>query len=63
MQDPAWKEWFELQYGLCRELDTWLDQALDGKSRPLRAACQAAMLEHLAERIRMDIVLPPKAET
>ncbi len=58
VQDAAWDEWFELQYGLCRELDQWLDQALSGKSRPLKAAAQAALLEHLAERIRTDIDLP-----
>jgi hypothetical protein len=60
--DPAWEEWFELQHGLCRELDQWLDQALNGKARPLRAAAQAALVEHLAERLRIDIDLPKKAD-
>lgn len=55
--DSAWDEWFDLQYGLCRELDERLNQVLRGKPKPLRVAVQAALLEHLAERIRLDIDL------
>ena len=56
--DPAWDAWFDLQHALCRELDQWLDRELAGQPQVMRAAVTAALLEHLAERIRSHLDLP-----
>jgi hypothetical protein len=60
--DPAWDAWFDLQHALCRELDQWLDRGLAGQPEVMRAAVTAALLEHLAERIRTHLDLPAPAE-
>lgn len=58
LAEPAWDAWFELQYKLCQELDKLLDRELAGQVQFMRAAVTAALLEHLAERIRMHLDLP-----
>jgi len=61
--DPAWDAWFDLQYGLCQDLDALLDRALAGQPQVMRAAVTAALLEHLAERIRTHLDLPAPTKT
>jgi hypothetical protein len=62
--DPAWEEWFDLQYNACREIEDAFERAMKGQPRPMRAALMAALIEHFAERMRMEIDLPqPTQET
>jgi hypothetical protein len=56
--EQAWSEWWDLQYGLCREFDHRIDQAAAGRSDQYRVALVASLIEHLAERQRTYLHLP-----
>jgi hypothetical protein len=55
--DP-WDKWWDVQYNACREIDDLLAKTLKGKSRPFKVAFHAALIEHLAERMRSYVDLP-----
>jgi hypothetical protein len=57
-EQPAWDEWFNLQRTACREIEDAFERAMKDQPRAMRAALMAAIIEHFAERLRMDIDLP-----
>lgn len=57
---PEWDRWFDVQYDLQLEIDRKIEEVTRGKSDPFRAALVSAMIEHLAEGMRMFIHIPPK---
>jgi hypothetical protein len=62
-EQSAWDRWFQLQYTACREIEDAFERAMRGQPRAMRAALMAAVIEHFAERLRMDIDLPDTTPT
>jgi len=62
-EQSAWDKWFDLQRNACREIEDAFERAMRGQPRPMRVALMAAVIEHFAERLRMDIDLPDSTPT
>jgi hypothetical protein len=56
--DAAWEQWWDVQDGLCRDVDGCLDEAARGRSDQFGAALVAGLIEHLGEKLRVYLKLP-----
>lgn len=59
--DPAWDAWFSFQYDLREEVTALIQERTKGRSEGFKTAVYSALIETLAENMRLFITLPDPA--
>lgn len=57
--DPAWDDWFSFQYDLREDVTALIQQRTKGRSEAFKTAVYSALIETLAENMRLFITLSP----
>lgn len=59
---PSWSAWFSFQYDLREDVTALIQERTKGRSDAFKTAVYSALIETLAENMRLFITLPDPAQ-